>query len=765
MRDCFSGSERGRYEEKRYSRPGIEALVAFTPFKIIYAKKVGGEISSFVLTFYPSQNFYSLYHENFDSVKDKQIRAIVKEVEGMSGEKSNTKGWSYVVELWKQAGLRQKRVAGGRRILVYRRFVASEFSREKSPYVVFLHKSIYRFFSRGGLPEEQLHKHLAGLAKRGMFAVAEFSYQSLRRPRVCAKGLVLLSHREECPIMDLCPYWRRKSKCGFYRGVDETYAGLYKVFPLIRKVVTSSSYRYGGAVPIAVVGYKGLPLLSVYYDDDLSVVAYYTGIIFKSKSPHVDYQYLHVALGHPNGELPTLGVIVRHTQGFIIVFHEEALKMIVEEVKGNHWVKFKCGLLKKAEINVAKMLGDITIKDSIRLWNTLESVIEDFKKSDPTLIQQIFETDADNELVAFLVIHSLVHAIVGQLRAELGLSPSDLSYIITREDDSSPHWRVYVFEAVSGGYGFLATLSRDKVRVYDIIRDSIKVFSDKKIEELCKPDGSPTSIDAIRDKIGLLCSRVGSSDPAHRAGGGKIADVCSDLVDLVDVLSEIRRNYNVWVHPYTMSRIIALRVPGLYREMFSDVISDILEAHRDFDGNVYCGFLEDGCYYGPFLEPLTVSYSVLNHVGHSVDTIDRGSRLLDLVIEWLKTSRREVKIMTSNISTVEELFRVLEDIAKKKAKVRVLLGKNAYGDQRSCEAARELRERLRDKVEIRILETLHAKTVIVDGLAAIEGSFNLTWSGLTSNIENWTLITNPRDVEERSRRFNEYWSQAKEYSC
>jgi HKD family nuclease len=57
-------------------------------------------------------------------------------------------------------------------------------------------------------------------------------------------------------------------------------------------------------------------------------------------------------------------------------------------------------------------------------------------------------------------------------------------------------------------------------------------------------------------------------------------------------------------------------------------------------------------------------------------------------------------------------------------------------------------------------EQQHAKMIIMDEIAVIERSFNLTKSALTTNIENAQVVIDPKNVRKRVEEFNKLWSEA-----
>ena len=58
---------------------------------------------------------------------------------------------------------------------------------------------------------------------------------------------------------------------------------------------------------------------------------------------------------------------------------------------------------------------------------------------------------------------------------------------------------------------------------------------------------------------------------------------------------------------------------------------------------------------------------------------------------------------------------------------------------------------------LRGVPNLHAKMLIIDQRLYISGSFNLTTSGLRENIELINISSDPEEIEEAIREFDNLW--------
>jgi phosphatidylserine/phosphatidylglycerophosphate/cardiolipin synthase-like enzyme len=152
-----------------------------------------------------------------------------------------------------------------------------------------------------------------------------------------------------------------------------------------------------------------------------------------------------------------------------------------------------------------------------------------------------------------------------------------------------------------------------------------------------------------------------------------------------------------------------------------------------------------------------------------VDLSEIRERLKKYIITWIGRARSSLKVITWVISIhdFDELLKALRRVSERGAKIQILLGEGAINDDNSIKSVENLYEELSKKapgtVEVRVYtqRPLHKKLIIVDDIVLIEGSFNLTKSALTKNIESAHIYTDPRYVEKSLKEFDSIWNSAK----
>jgi hypothetical protein len=99
------------------------------------------------------------------------------------------------------------------------------------------------------------------------------------------------------------------------------------------------------------------------------------------------------------------------------------------------------------------------------------------------------------------------------------------------------------------------------------------------------------------------------------------------------------------------------------------------------------------------------------------------------------------------------LFDVLHQLAANGGRVQITVG-----DDANLSPLRRLAERS-DRIEVRVLSGLHAK-VYAGRFGAMDGSLNLTGSGVNQNLELYSYYYNEQSVAERRRVCAEYFERA-----
>jgi hypothetical protein len=728
------------YKRDVYRRQGFEALYTYTPFKMIYVAR-----DAFVMSFWCPSGFKCYYHDQVT-----EVSGLLNDLSEFSQFKSKLK---QLKELWSVRKIDEVLVED-HNVHLYREFRALEISKNSDWYVLLVHSKVHDYLI-GSLTESNLKEYL----EKRRCVLAEFSYASLNEsPAFCRLGLVLITHRKRCPLEEACPLKHPRSSVKpcthFITRYQESYFSIYKVMPII--AIKISVRDDVNEIPILALSYDSKPLMVLYYVSPVDVIAYYEGIYFKPKK-----------YGAPLAFLPfrnTLGVRLFSTSSLKIKFDDATLDGLIESVMRSgqkelkNWLLFKARLLKYVGIEGSRIRRLRGLRPWLKMENIIMNGIEDGRVEylydfvNNNFINRSLDDD-DRRLLKFILVHSLAHVILQSLLEYTGLSERELSYIIELGDNSIT---LYVFEAVSGGYGFLRQLSEEPQKLHDMILESLIAMGRGEPKTYCTAEVRYDPLERLLNDLGRLGQQGGSDK--------KFMNTINKLELLIKSLWELYSKLGINLHAHTLYFSLTKLIPGRYKEKLEDIAGRLLTLFYAFDGNVGCGFLEEGCTLGPFIEPISISYSLLEFLGSKADKFKSPPTLRvkagTLLRRWLPTAIREVKIATSNINVYSDLTRMLRESCGKGAKIKILLGKNAVNDKYSIDSVDMLLKDLGSCVHVRLNEGLHAKMIVIDDIVVIHGSFNLTKSGLEDNIEEVSLTIEPEKVKKLSSEFDELWDKA-----
>jgi len=724
----------------QYERSGLGALYAFTPFKLIYTTTVSQQRDSNVMLFWYPRGTVGLYYDRASEILPYPLSEAIKKCEKLE-------------KLWR-VPLRDK-VRGS--IYLYSEFPAVEFSPTSDKYVLVIDRNLYEYFT-GRRGEEEVREALKKkIEKRSTFILAEFSYRSINEPNFCRLGLVLITHRAECTIANLCPLRSSQGSrmCGYFlkwSRTRETYAGLYKVMAELGLEVTEPGHQSLRVVrPLLVLPYKGRPLLEITFVDPVNILAYYKGVNFIPK------KYVERLLRASFSK--TLGIRLYLTSAFKISFVDKVLEEVVNDVlndqEAGRWLRFKAGLFLLSNA----LLGSSAKRVPLKPWRKLEELLcrpgslEKIKK----LLNETLNPPPDEmrKAVKFIIVHTIAHVIVLSLWSFLGLSENEIGYIITTDNDG---FSVWVFEAASGGYGYLKYLAENRDKLYELLTQAFTEAGSETAKEACT-----TSISS--EVIKSLENLIDSVERELAGGGDGLRKVYENLRKLLRNSMYLHEQCGVTPHIYTMHSCVTRIVPGALREALGKVIDKLYSIFHQFDGTVGRYYLEEGCSMGPFLQPFSVSCSTAYALAGGMKFREIRERLKKYVIAWIERAKSRLDIITWVISIhdYDEMLKAMRRAVESGAKIRVLLGKGAVNDESSIKSVERLYREFDERIDIRLYTEapLHRKAIVIDDVALIEGSFNLTKSALTKNIESAHIIVSPDSVVKCREEFDKLWGRAK----
>jgi HKD family nuclease len=732
--------------DRSYSRQGLAALYTFTPFKIIFTSpSIQDTGDTTIMVFWYPKGMVGFFCENVDTqLLSGSIQSIVED-----------KRCKYLNELW-----RAPREKIGNKVYIYREFPAVRFSPQDKKYVVIIDKTILEYFE-GKVSEEKTKKAIEYSYKKGSFVLAEFSYESINRPNFCRHGLVLLTHRQSCPLINICRFRgsSRGDDCPRFIKWDsarESYAGLYKVVADMRFRLSEFIGKEAKVSrTLLTIPYKGRPFLKVLFVDPINVLAYYYAVNFLPKK--LVERMLRITFGK------TLGIRLYMTSALKIEVNDKVLEEVLNDLMKDplvsNWLEFKASLLIRA-----KALPEELGRAPLAPWNQLENMLCSHNNDNTRkIIEKIFNSDQTNlrRAMKFIVVHTLTHMIILGLWSYLGLLSDELSYIITPKNES---FEVWIFEATSGGYGFIKYLAEHGEALYNIIVSNA-------LHNVLQPNQCVVSADI--STLSMLSSIVLTTvnNLRHvlpKQQVRRLDYIQERLERLINNISLLYSSHNVTPHNYVINRCLARIISGELREYFNKVIDKFLTTFNMFDGTLNYYFIEEGCMSGPYIQPFSVSCVIAKTVFDGVSKSSLEIPLKKSIIEWINTARSNIDISTWVLSVhdSDDLVKALKNVCDKGARIRLLLGKGVFSDENAYSSAinslKQLFQRLGDRIEVRFYDKgqLHAKMVIIDSIAVIHGSFNLTKAALTSNIEKAQVTINPEEVKRNVEEFDKLWSEA-----
>lgn len=341
------------------------------------------------------------------------------------------------------------------------------------------------------------------------------------------------------------------------------------------------------------------------------------------------------------------------------------------------------------------------------------------------------------EFVMEVFLHSLAHVLLTVLSSKLQIEPTKtLSYYFDIDYDTD-YVAVFVYELSNGGLGVLERSTIMQIGgMYKIWEEIVRYVEE--IQKRC-------------------------SDRVHNA-------ITRNTRIIEQYMEEYKKYWEKYVavrkgRGYFFLPPYALRFIVFREKHHTYDVDDFLQlVPVCADGCNLCLLYERGC-HEPLEQVVKVSrnltYCVITQlngqVNKSAEVINRG--LLDEEtrerVFWDVLSHAEccldIAMFMVERSVIDKIEKLL---SQRPLKIRLLL------DSRAVEGIKSELKRLkkRHSVEIRALDNLHMKIVVIDGNVVISGSMNLTNKGLGANFENVKLSYDDRVLIDK---FEELWENAK----
>lgn len=716
---------------KPLERSGIKLLYTFTPFKIIKSTKDKYVIQLIELSGFKTYPKKLLWKSVSSYVKFRvKMKAKAKEIR---------KSVITPIELYATTFTEP----GNRYI-----FVRCFNSREKKTYDECL---------------ETIYAKAGEIFARYRPIFAEYSYKALDHPYTCRQGYVLISSSETCPLAKVCPRRRVElGTCKYYVSVKNTYAGLYYVYPLVKKEINVRSEK--DLESIVILPYNGLPLVKIAFTSKAELRAYISAIILTPK--------MRWLIFYPRFYLfprETIGIQLQNVHALILHFNKKLLvdvlkKILIRSEKVFRWITFKYLYGRYMPLK-----GRQTAKviDGYKGFNEMEktySTILEHPNREHELKKQLMNTNLLQNMdflnfATFVLIHTLAHALLTLISTTLNVPEEELGYYIDHpilEGLTLPEEeiRLIVFEDAIGGYGYLKTLAADIRENPETLEHMFRTMLNFLVEEDKKVKKNLSTINITLDNILNAIEKE---------------NVKEIIKTRIMRLLELRNTLNVIPHIIALRNVVlnGLELDEKTRSLIEELFSGLPLC---WDGCLHCVMMEKGCMFPSFDQVFTVSKSMLQHfleqILPSIHKLSYSlyftSNVKEHVENLIENAKEEILISTASLSpiTIEYLGKLLKEKPGLNIKI---LATSEFETYRHWQAVKKLGilAKTTGRIEARLLDKVHAKGILIDNLVLIKGSFNFTKRGFEINVENLDIEYNPQEIRRFREGYIKIWNIAK----
>ncbi|PLJ77109.1 phospholipase D-like domain-containing protein [Infirmifilum sp. SLHALR2] len=434
--------------------------------------------------------------------------------------------------------------------------------------------------------------------------------------------------------------------------------------------------------------------------------------------------------------------------------------------------EIKTILLENDEIRRSIALKYVLLKslgrrlDYDRLARALTNIMSERGEEAEEFAKYYKRKEIDDDILSFarrLLLHSLTHMLTQYIL--YWLVGVDYNFILTRYYYKNSAKIFLVENAKNGRLGIVDTVvkhvKRKGLPAFLLeFTGWLDVFLDMHDKDFDKISAERKS-EATR-LIATTIRRLKVEDP------GK-ADRLIKVDDIVRSFRDELENAGLELD-IALARIVLLASNKVREDLIQDIedyFDDVLEKNGFrlcWDGCNACVRLEKHCNEGIY-QVLTTSKMLLQEfTKHLRSILSKGindtSRSVGRILEpLLMGARSSLDISSPFISP--RYARMLIEKSKEGVKVRVLTSAPPEGElEHHLEALEILKLSTSDSLEVRIVESLHAKIYIIDKKIAVTGSANLTESGLFRNLEHIEVKMEPKTVEENVKMFENLWANA-----
>ncbi|RLI97391.1 MAG: hypothetical protein DRP00_04040 [Candidatus Aenigmatarchaeota archaeon] len=655
-----------------------------------------------------------------------------------------------------------------KRIVMPRELLATTFKPSNGEQYVYLRYSVdMKHIDKVTKAQKHISMLSEDIFKKNLPIYLEFSYQSLQEPYVCRQGYVLLSSSENCPLESVCPRMRldESGKCKYYIKINNTYAGLYHIFPLVRTLF--EIHREEELEDVMIIPYNGMPLIKMSFTEKGEVLAFINAVVFIPKRTWLFYIprfYLY--------SQPTIGIRLKNVHAIIFEFNVDHLKNIIIKILSDDdnackWLilKYVFGRLPLVQRGSHKLVDGFKGFDDLAsmFQGIAEGDSESIKKMEDILLEKnkwLSNSDFIN-YATFVLVHTLAHIMLTAISTIYDIPEETLAYYIEHpilygrglhEGDV----KLVIFEDAIGGFGYLKnfvnTIKEKKTPLIfrELLSNSLKLLTSDD-ERMMK------AIKMFKNNIDNVINEI-PNESIRKAIRERVERIW-DFVEKVNIYPHV-----IVFRRSILSTIELGQLDEYLRNMLEEVFSN---APLCWDSCPHCVILEKGCTYASFDQVFVVSKSLVkNFLNLIVKDLEKPSysiyftQVRDYVNELIEKAKREILISTASLSpiTLDALSTMLSK--KPQLKVKILTYTESIHDRQIVEKLKEILAQ-HNNFEVRLHDRLHAKGILIDDLILLKGSFNFTMRGLEVNVENIDIVYHPKEIMEFRKGFEKVWKESK----
>jgi phosphatidylserine/phosphatidylglycerophosphate/cardiolipin synthase-like enzyme len=178
-----------------------------------------------------------------------------------------------------------------------------------------------------------------------------------------------------------------------------------------------------------------------------------------------------------------------------------------------------------------------------------------------------------------------------------------------------------------------------------------------------------------------------------------------------------------------------------------------------WDGCYNCVRLEKGCNYDPFKQMSRVSRNLLSEfIKITLNNMEIPIRVgsgFTWILEEISRAKEVLRISSPWLSK-DIIQKYIEPLVRRDVRIKIVTRKDLKNGEQ-LESLKYLSNLVRNykNIEVRLLDSLHAKMILIDDKIGIKGSINLTFAGIYKNVE---LVEKYDDTKIIGKLINEFES-------